>query len=71
MILHPSIIGILSMAHVVYCERLAEMAGSYPWQIAVEYSHIREADRDLLVSHIMNRETELLRRQRGEDNEVQ
>jgi len=71
MVLHPSITGILSMAKVVYCERLAEAEGTYPWQIAVEYSHIREADRDLLVSHIMNRETELLRRQRGEDNEVQ
>ncbi len=68
MVLHPSTTGILSMSRVVYCERQVESAGAYPWQIAVEYSHIREADRDLLVSHIMNRETELLRRQRGEDS---
>jgi len=71
MVLHPSITGILSMSKVVYCERLVEAARGYPWQIAVEYSHIREADRDLLVSHIINRETELLRRQRDEDSEVQ
>lgn len=68
MVLHPSTTGILSMSKVVYCERQVETSGTLPWQIAVEYSHIREVDRDLLVSHIMNRETEMLRRQREEQD---
>ncbi|MFP5505359.1 MAG: PilZ domain-containing protein [Gammaproteobacteria bacterium] len=67
MVLYPDMVGILTVARVVYCERLAQQPGDFPWQAAVEYEHIRESDRDLLVSHIMARETELLRRQRGED----
>lgn len=67
MVLYPDMMGILTVARVVYCERLAQQPGDFPWQVAVEYVHIRESDRDLLCSHIMARETELLRRQRGED----
>jgi hypothetical protein len=67
MVLYPEMLGILTVSQVVYCERLAQPPGGDPWQVAVEYLHIREADRDLLVSHIMARETELLRRQRGEE----
>lgn len=67
MVLYPDMVGILTVARVVYCERQAQQPGDFPWQVAVEYEHIRESDRDLLVSHIMARETELLRRQRGED----
>lgn len=66
MVLHPSTTGILTVSRVVHCEPRDAMADGCAWLIAVEYVHIREADRDLLVSHIMNRETEVLRRQRGE-----
>lgn len=65
MVLYPSMTGILTVSRVVYCERLANQPGDIPWQVAVEYVHIRESDRDLLCSHIMNRETELLRDQRS------
>jgi hypothetical protein len=65
MVLYPNMTGILTISRVVYCERLANLPGDVPWQVAVEYVHIRESDRDLLCSHIMNRETELLRDQRS------
>ena len=67
-ILLPNLTGILTVARVVYCEAAAD-PGDFPWRVSVEYLHIRESDRDLLCSHIMLRETELLRRQRGEDEE--
>lgn len=67
MVLYPSMTGILTLARVVHCDRLANQPGELPWQVAVEYIHIRESDRDLLCSHIINRETEILRKQRGED----
>lgn len=67
MVLYPDMVGILTVSRVIYCERFANQPGDFPWQIAVEYEHIRESDRDLLCSHIMVRETELLRQQRGED----
>lgn len=67
MVLYPDLVGVLTVARVIYCERLANQPGEFPWQVAVEYAHIRESDRDLLCSHIMARETELLRQQRGEE----
>jgi hypothetical protein len=67
MVLYPDMVGILTVSRVIYCERFANQPGDFPWQVAVEYAHIRESDRDLLCSHIMLRQTELLRQQRGED----
>lgn len=69
LVLYPEMTGILTVSRVVYCERLATTPGDFPWQVAVEYVHIRESDRDLLCSHIMSRETELLRRQRHGEEE--
>ncbi|MFN2309813.1 MAG: PilZ domain-containing protein [Gammaproteobacteria bacterium] len=68
MVLYPDMVGILTVAEVVHCDRLANPPDALPWQVGVEYLHIRESDRDLLVSHIMARETEQLRRQRGEED---
>lgn len=67
MVLYPSMTGILTISRVIYCERLATQPGDVPWQVAMEFVQIRESDRDLLCSHIMNRQTELLRSQRGEE----
>lgn len=66
MVLYPAMTGILTVARVVHCESHEAAADGWHWQVAVEYAHIRESDRDLLCSHIIARETELLRRQRGE-----
>lgn len=63
-VLLPSFIGILSVGSVVHCDSLKGTQGAGPWNLAIEYRDIREPDRDLLVKHIMNRETEELRRQR-------
>lgn len=68
LVLHPNMTGILTVSEVVRCERPDDGPADRPWRVAVEYVHIRESDRDLLVSHIMSRETELLRRQRGADD---
>lgn len=68
LVLYPNMTGILTVSEVVRCERNDDGPADMPWLAAVEYVHIRESDRDLLVSHIMSRETELLRRQRGEDD---
>lgn len=63
-VLLPSFIGILAVGSVVYCDSLKGTQGTGPWNLAVEYRDIREPDRDLLVKHIMNRETEELRKKR-------
>jgi len=66
MVLLPSLMGILTIARVVKCERINDGNLQFPWRIAVTYEHIRESDRELLVRHIMMRETEMLRAQRSE-----
>jgi hypothetical protein len=64
-VLFPSLIGILNISRVVDCERLDDNDGQFSWQITATYEHLRESDRELLVRHIMNRETRL-RAERGE-----
>lgn len=69
MVVYPQMIGVLTVARVVHCNPRDTAPDSRGWSVAVEYVHIRESDRDLLVSHIIGRETELLRKQRGETAE--
>jgi hypothetical protein len=66
LVLLPTMIGILAAARVAYCERVNDADLQYRWRIGVSYEIIREADRELLVRHVMARETEQLRRSRDE-----
>ena len=68
MVLFPSMIGILTISRVIHCERMDDGNSQFPWQVAVEYEHLRETDRELLVRHIMAKETEQLRAQRSEND---
>jgi hypothetical protein len=63
-VLLPDMIGILTVGKVVHCGRNAGGSVGFPWQIAVAYEHLRESDRELLVRHIMNKETRRLREER-------
>lgn len=64
LVLFPSLMGIVLGSRVVHCERINDGNLQYPWQIAVSYELIRESDRELLVRHVMAKETEMLRDQR-------
>jgi hypothetical protein len=68
MVLFPSMVGILTISRVVQCVRCNDDNKQFPWQIAVEYEHLRETDRELLVRHIMSKETEQLRALRSEND---
>ena len=69
LVLFPSLMGIFMISRVVHCERAGDSNLQFPWQIAVSYEIIRESDRELLVRHVMAKETELLRIQREEGAE--
>lgn len=69
LVLLPSLMGILMVSRVVHCERVNDGNLQYPWQIAVSYEIMRESDRELLVRHVMAKETELLRSQRQDSGE--
>lgn len=68
LVLFPSLSGILSVSRVVHCERIHDGNVQFPWQVAVEYEHLRESDRELLVRHIMAKETEQLKKTRSEQD---
>lgn len=68
MVLFPSLVGILTISRVVHCDRMQDNNTQFPWRIAVEYEHLRETDRELLVRHIMAKETEQLRALRSEND---
>ena len=67
MVLLPALVGILTLSRVIQCERVNDGDLESPWQVSVVYEYLREADRELLVRHIMSKETEQLRSQRQGD----
>ncbi|VAW72914.1 hypothetical protein MNBD_GAMMA13-206 [hydrothermal vent metagenome] len=68
MVLFPALAGILTVSRVIHCSHAEDDNVRFPWQVAVEYEHLREIDRELLVRHIMTKETEQLRTQRSEND---
>ena len=70
LVLLPAMMGIMMISRVVHCERITDGNTQFPWQIAVSYEIIRESDRELLVRHVMEKETELLRCKRQRDKEL-
>jgi len=69
MVLFPSLVGILTVSRVIHCERVDDANRQFPWQVAVVYEHLREADREHLVRHIMAKETQQLRGERSGENQ--
>ncbi len=56
--LHPSQHRIMVLARVIQCERDRKQEGQY--RIALDFEHIREADRELLVKHVHGRQLQAL-----------
>ncbi|MCB1759144.1 MAG: PilZ domain-containing protein [Gammaproteobacteria bacterium] len=64
-LLLPHFTGLVLFAEVVACEQLPEQDGESPiYQTRVGFRHLREADRDVLIRHVLQRQSELLRRRR-------
>ncbi len=66
MLLFPSFTGLLAYADVVDCDpEPAEEAGDDAcYRLRVEFTHMREQDRDILIRHILRRQGEALRGRR-------
>lgn len=56
--LHPSQHRIMVLARVIHCEPDRKQPGQY--RIALDFEHIREADRELLVKHVHGRQLQAL-----------
>ncbi|MCB1873910.1 MAG: PilZ domain-containing protein, partial [Gammaproteobacteria bacterium] len=66
-ILLPFFTGLILYAEVVACEKLpTEGDGARVYQTRVNFQHLRDRDRDVLIRHVLQRQSEYLRKQRLE-----
>ena len=66
LLLLPSYTGLLIYADVVACQAEPMEDGSGGYHVRVDFSHLRECDRDVLIRHILQRQGQMLQRMREE-----
>ncbi len=64
LLLMSSWVALLVRARVVRSERRSRYLPTHPYRVAVEFDAIDEADRDILIKHILKRQAEKLRHAR-------
>lgn len=70
LLLLPAYTGVVAYGEVVGVEGSTEGNAAYPHHVRINFTLIRESDREALIRHIMRRQGEMLRQrrlQRGED----
>ncbi len=67
MLLLPSFTGILTYGSVVACEPM-DGDEDYGYCLRVDFSHMRDVDRDALIRHLLRRQADLLRKRREDRN---
>ena len=65
-LLMPSFTGILIYAEVVGCDQLESAESDLPYLLRVNFTHMRESDQDILISHVIQRQSVELRKRREE-----
>ncbi len=68
MLLLPSFTGILTYGSVVACEPMDD-DDEYGYCLRVDFSHMRDVDRDALIRHLLRRQADLLRKRREDKSE--
>lgn len=63
MLLFPSFTGVLTYGTVIRCDTSDNE--NYDYELRIEFTHLREHDRDILIRHIMRRQGDLLRDRRA------
>ena len=63
LLLLPSYTGIVAFGEVVGVEK-EDGNPAYPHRLRINFSHIRDADRDALIRHILRRQGQMLRQER-------
>ncbi len=70
LLLLPACIGVVAFGEVVGVVDSAENA-DYPYQIRINFRHIRDVDRDALIRHILRRQGQMLRKQRERQERIE
>jgi len=64
LLLLPSFTGVLVLADVICCDPLSIDEGVFDFRVRVKFSHIQEQDRNTLIQHIVQRQSEDLKARR-------
>lgn len=62
LVLFPRYYGILAYGTVVYCAPLEQPQDNFAWRVALNFTHIREIDRDLIIRHVLQQQAAQLRK---------
>lgn len=57
LVLLPAYTGVLTVGRVVYCETCSAADSEFPYFVAIEFDRLRETDRELLVRHLLGRQS--------------
>ncbi|MCP3870028.1 MAG: PilZ domain-containing protein [Gammaproteobacteria bacterium] len=64
-LLLPSFTGLIVYAEVIACKKMDEApSGDRLYQTRVQFIHLRENDRDVLIRHVLKRQSQMLRKRR-------
>ncbi len=63
-LLMQSFTGIITFGEVVGCDSVDDPVGGFNYFIRINFKHMRESDRDLLIRHVVKRQGEFLRKRR-------
>lgn len=66
LLMFPSYLCILCFGTVVHCDPLPGEDSGFPYRLGVEFTHIRDTDRELIVQHVTRRQSAMLRETRLE-----
>ncbi len=66
LLLLPGLQGLICQAEVVSVEALSSAEENSPYLVRLNYRHLSDPDRDILIRHILRKQGELLRRSRAE-----
>lgn len=69
LIVFPSRIGILAGGKVLRCESSNNNPDPASYTIAVEFTHLRESDRQLIIKHMLNKQSMQLRQRRSHEED--
>lgn len=66
LLLPSSLASIICYAHIVYCRENTLKHKNHPYLIGMEFTHIREKDRELIIKHVVKRQMQQIRENKEE-----
>jgi len=66
LLLPSSLASMVCYSHIVYCRKNTIEGSKHAFVIGVEFTHIREKDRELIIKHVVKRQMQIIRENKEE-----